>query len=75
MRLAVRETAPHRCADAGRDVGIERVHVQAHVDEPGASDVPERLPDHSLEAEPVDVAHRVDRDVELREQAGLRGVE
>ena len=37
--------------------------------------MPERLADHSLEAEPVDVAHRVDQDVQLREKDRLRGVE
>ena len=33
VRLAVREPAAHRRADAGRDVGIDDVHVEAHVDE------------------------------------------
>ena len=64
-----------RRAHARGDLGIDGVHIQADVDEPGAGDVLERLPDGPLDADPVDVAHRVHPRAELAKQVALGLVE
>src|SRR2546426_10357359 len=71
MSLAVREPTPDRGADTRGDVRIERVHVQADMDEAGASDMRKRLAHCPLHPEPVDVAHREHLRVELAEQRAL----
>src|SRR3954464_8206020 len=75
VRLAVGKTAAYGGADAGRDVRLEGVHVQADVDEAGAGDGRHRLANHAFHSKPVYVAHRVDLDVELRKKLGLGGIE
>ena len=75
MRLAIREPAAHGRAHPRRDLRIEHVHVQAHVDEPVAGNVLERFSQHGLDPEPVDIAHRVHARVELGEQVALPVVE
>ncbi len=75
VRLAIREPAAHGRADARRDVRVEHVHVEADVDEAGARDVRERLANGTLDSEPVDVAHREDARVELRQELPLAVVE
>ena len=75
VRLAVGEPAAHRRADARRDLRIERVHVQRHVDEAGPGDVGQRLADRSLDPDPVDVAHRVGLDPELADPLALARVD
>ena len=56
--FAVGETSAHGRSDAGRNLGIERVHVERDMDEPGAADPVERLPHRPLDADAVDLAHR-----------------
>ena len=73
--LAVGEPAAHRRPNAGRHLRVERVHVEADVDEPGPGDVRERLANRAIDADPIDVAHRVDLRVELVEKVALALVE
>ncbi len=75
VRLPVGEAAAHRRADARRHLGVERVHVERDVDEAGAGDVRERLPDRPLDPDPVDVAHRVRLDPELADPLALLRVD
>ena len=75
MRLAIGQPAADGGADAGGDVGIDDVEIEAHVDEAGAGDVCERLPHRLLDPEPVEVAHREDERAQLAEQHALRLVE
>ena len=67
--------AAHRRADAGCDLGIDDVHVEAHVHEPRPGDVGERLADRPLDAEAVDVAHREHLRAELPHAFALALVE
>src|SRR5439155_12088270 len=68
VSLTVRETTANRRADAGGDVGIECVHVQADVDETRAGDMRERFAHGALHPEPVDIAHREHHRVELAQE-------
>src|SRR5919204_3402974 len=58
VRLAKREPAAYGRPDAGRDVGIENVHVEADMDEAWTLDPLERAVDRRLDPVPVDLAHR-----------------
>src|SRR3954447_10051991 len=54
VRLPVGKTAGDGGADAGRDVRLEGVNVEADVNEAGAGDVGQRLANHAFAAKPVD---------------------
>jgi hypothetical protein len=41
VRLTIRKPAANGRADAGRDIGIHRVHIEAHMDETRPGDVRE----------------------------------
>src|SRR5205807_8052969 len=73
--LSIGEAAAHRRADAWGHVRIERVHVEADVHEAGAGDVRKRLAHRALDAEAVDIAHRVDPRLEAAEELALALVE
>ena len=75
VRLAVGEAAADRSSDAGRDLRVERVHVERDVHEAGAGDLRQRLADRPLDPDPVDVAHRVRADAELANPLALALVE
>src|SRR5207248_2582843 len=62
MRLAERQAAGHGCADAGRNVRIERIHIQADVDRVEVAQATERLPRDDGDALLVDVGHGEYRD-------------
>jgi hypothetical protein len=75
VRLAVRQPPANRGADARRHLRVQHVHVEAEVDEAIARDVLQRLAHRRLDTHPVNVAHREDKRLELREQVPLAGVE
>ena len=75
VRLAIRETAAHRRADARRDLRVERVEVERDVDEVRAGNAVERLPHRALDADPVDLAHREDADARVAQEPALAVVE
>src|SRR6266536_2253020 len=71
VRLAVREPAAHRGADAGRLLGIDDVHVEADVEERRPARVTQRLAHAVLDPDPIDLAHREDARVEPLQQLAL----
>ena len=75
VSLAVREASAHGRPYAGRDVRIQRVHVEADVHERRGGDGTERPAHHALEPEPVDVAHRRHVGVQAAEHVPLAVVE
>src|SRR4051812_36411502 len=75
MRLAIRKPAADGSADAGCDIRVEDVHVEADVHEAGTGHVGERFAHGALDSEPVEVAHREDACVELFEELALPLVE
>src|SRR5262249_1132244 len=75
MRLAVGEPARNGSADTGRDHRVDDVEIEADVDERRSGEERERVAHRPLEAASVDVAHRVDADVELTDQLTLAVVE
>ena len=75
VRLAVGEPAAHRRPDARCHVGIDRVHVEAHVNEARAGHVGERLANRMLDSETIHVAHREHLRVELAQQLPLAVVQ
>ena len=75
VRLAIREAAAYRRADARRVLGIDDVHVEAHVHEARPGGVGERLPHAGLDPDAVDLAHREHLRVEPAEQLALARVE
>src|SRR5437588_11026182 len=77
MRLAVAEPSADRRADTGRDVRVERVHVEADVDEAVvvARDVLERLAEDALDPQTIDMAHRPDAQAVLADELALARIE
>jgi len=71
MRLAVRQAAAHRRADAGCIFRVDDVHVEADMDEVRARCMGERLAHARLDADPVDLAHREHLRAEPAEQLAL----
>jgi hypothetical protein len=74
MRLTVGEAATHRRPNSGRDLGVERVHVEGDVDEAGSGDMVECLAHRSFDPDAIDLAHREDPDAGLAEQLALAHV-
>ena len=69
--LAVGETTANRRAHAGRDLGVENVHVERDVDESRTRDPVERLAHRPLDPDAVDLAHREDANAGLAQQPPL----
>src|SRR5439155_7776628 len=65
VRLSVREATPDGRPDAGGDLRIDGVEIEAEVNEAGPGEMRERLANRPFEADPVDVAHRVHARIEL----------
>ena len=75
MRLAIGQPAAHRRPHSGRDIGIDRIHIEAHVNEAGSGDVGERLADRALHAEAIEIAHREHLHVLVSQQLALTVVQ
>ena len=73
--LAVGEAAAHGGADAGGDLRVDRVEVDADVQERRPVQERQRLAKRALDAVPVDLAHREDPEVEVADQLALAVVE
>jgi len=75
VRLAVGEAAADGRADTGREHRVDRIEVEADMQERRPGEEGERVAQDALDAEPVDLAHRVDAHVELLDQLALARVE
>src|SRR5712692_4474693 len=75
MRLAVREAAADRRADAGRVLRVNDVHVEADVNEVRAGRMRERLAHAGLDAHAVDLAHREHLRIEPLQELTLTLIE
>ena len=75
MRLPIGKAATNRRADAGRDVGVDEVEVDGHMDERRARNPLECLAEHGLHAAAVDVRDRVDREAAFLDEVALAWIE
>src|SRR5579864_6259024 len=75
MRLAIREAAAHRRPDAGSGLRVDRVEIEADVEEGRAGSVRDRFAHAALDADAVDVGHREDLRVDLLQQLPLALIE
>src|SRR5215218_5969715 len=73
--LTVRQSTLDRRTDPRRDLRIERIHVEADVDEARSGEVIERLTDGALDTNSIEVAHREDARVQRPKQLALTPIE